>query len=121
MIKFCLGTRISSTNETYYHDVHEIMLKVVLISHNPSISLLAFIYKVDISLLAPKNISIFKYTCSSLIMLVTKVNGLYLVAVKMVVIVLEMVSFTESCFLCLLCDVDDFIFRSVFNLYLYLI
>ena len=54
-------------------------------------------------------------------MLVTKVNGLYLVAVKMVVIVIEMVGFTESCFLCLLCDVNDFIFHSVFNLYLYLI
>jgi len=78
MIKFCLGTRISFTNKTYCHDVHEIMLKVVIISHNPTISLLAFIYKVDISLLAPKNISIFKYTCSSLIMLVTKVNGLWL-------------------------------------------
>jgi len=54
-------------------------------------------------------------------MLVTKVNGLYLVAVKMVVIVIEMVGFTELCFFCLLCDVNDFIFRSVFNLYLYLI
>jgi len=41
-----------------------------------------------------------------------------MVAVKMVVI--EMVSFKESCFLCLLCHVNDFIFRSVFNLYLYL-